>query len=358
MTSSEDTALLVGPPPPEVSPPPLRRRPLSVAAFWALGGATVVGTLLVLKVAASRGFAAAAPDGLLPPTASSFLQLDNETARPRSLGWDCTEQEPDALASAQQPDAQQPDAQQPLPEALRNDPQCKWERADRGRVYCAGRKCLNSRFVAANVCQQDSEAESFARCGFRRTCDGENGMFGGDASPVYHCSDGYVRSMLVGPFRTHAQQWTSVRVPFALLERGDRIVSSSGDAVDAADARTPLGYPPLHMHHIHVQREEPHFFETHGDYDMHAEQGYGSTLPHGSCVRHDGQRISVSAHPRAARGAGAGMAGAGGGVEPTRTRRVVRQLPADRWPREAAAARRRRAADVPCATRCAGLRPA
>eukprot|EP00966_Prymnesium_polylepis_P210542 4875459-Prymnesium_polylepis.1 len=101
--------------------------------------------------------------------------------------------------------------------------------------------------------------------------------------------------MLVGPFETHVQQWTSIRVPFALLKRGDRIVRYSGGAVDAADGRTPLGYPPLHMHHIHVQREEPHFFETHGDYDMHPEHGYGSTLPDGTCVVHDGQRVSIFA---------------------------------------------------------------
>eukprot|EP00966_Prymnesium_polylepis_P264348 6106781-Prymnesium_polylepis.1 len=44
--------------------------------------------------------------------------------------------------------------------------------------------------------------------------------------------------------------------PVTLLRRGDRITSYTGDAVDAADVRTPLGFPPLHMHHIHVQREE------------------------------------------------------------------------------------------------------
>ena len=44
------------------------------------------------------------------------------------------------------------------------------------------------------------------------------------------------------------------------------------------------------MHHIHVEREVPHWWETHGDYRMDPKFGYHTALPPGACVSHDGMR--------------------------------------------------------------------
>ena len=63
---------------------------------------------------------------------------------------------------------------------------------------------------------------------------------------------------------------------------------------------TPVAYPPLHMHHIHIEREVPHFFETHGDYTMDPVKGYHNQLPVGHCVVYDDElgrgKLKITAH--------------------------------------------------------------
>ena len=145
--------------------------------------------------------------------------------------------------------------------------------------------------------------------------------------PVWTCIEGLERAMLVGPFESKAQQWHFVRARFPLLSAGDRIVEFTGDTVSATDATAPITYPPLHMHHIHIEREQPHFFETHGDYAMDTTRGYYFSLPKGTCFVHspdDSQRrIQITAHVNDVRfSTSTAMASSGqskGGVDNSRT---------------------------------------
>ena len=112
---------------------------------------------------------------------------------------------------------------------------------------------------------------------------------------VWTCAEGQERVMLVGPFESVAMQWHFMHVGFPLLQEDDRIVRYAGDTLDATSG-APITYPPLHMHHIHIEREIPHFFETHGDYLLDGDSGYVTNLPAGTCVRHDGSDVTVLAH--------------------------------------------------------------
>ena len=114
---------------------------------------------------------------------------------------------------------------------------------------------------------------------------------------VYTCREPTLRGMLAGPFRTVPGQWTSIGLKHDLLHPGDRITHYVGDAVHATTG-TPLKYPPLHLHHIHVAKLRythgaphdsdhiahyyPHWFETHGDYAS-TDAGYMTSLPDGYC---------------------------------------------------------------------------
>jgi len=103
----------------------------------------------------------------------------------------------------------------------------------------------------------------------------------------------------MGPFESQALQWHYMHADISRLAEGDRIVGYTGDTVSAVDARTPIAYPPLHMHHIHIQREVPHLFETHGDYTMDRADGYRLQLPEGKCVVNappQSRDVSVWAH--------------------------------------------------------------
>ena len=88
-----------------------------------------------------------------------------------------------------------------------------------------------------------------------------------------------------------------------LLNDGDRVVSFVGAPV--TEAGTRIGFPPLHVHHVHVRKPErsgamqppvgreraSHWFETHGDYSRgddfgvgaRSAAGYATRLPEGHC---------------------------------------------------------------------------
>ena len=111
--------------------------------------------------------------------------------------------------------------------------------------------------------------------------------------PVYRCMrDGY-RSFIVGPFNSSVQQWYSIAATVPLLRRGDRIIRYTGDAVHASNAATPVSYPPLHVHHIHVRHpkeDSGHWWETHGDYARAGDDHFDYSLaspPAGRCVVFD-----------------------------------------------------------------------
>ena len=142
-------------------------------------------------------------------------------------------------------------------------------------------------------------------------------------------NDTRTRSFLVGPFRSRVQQWHQIGVSVPLLQRGDRIVRYTGDAVSARDASTPIGYPPLHMHHIHVhhpgagddppswRQDVDHWWETHGDYARAGDDHFDYSLaspPPGCCVVMDhNEPLFVDAQLNDVRfSTGTAMAGDGG----------------------------------------------
>ena len=152
-----------------------------------------------------------------------------------------------------------------------NTSSCSWERLA----------------ISASACTDFSESGILTRCGSENQLEHAT-----ERAPVYRCSargDARTRSFLVGPFQSRVQQWHSIVASVPLLQRGDRIVHYTGDTVSARDASTPIGYPPLHMHHIHVHHLEDsdHWFETHGDYaragDAHFDYSLASPPP-GCCV--------------------------------------------------------------------------
>lgn len=137
------------------------------------------------------------------------------------------------------------------------------------------------RMGTATACMTDDEASVWQQCPLYHMQPGLT-LVSSVRPAVYHCIDGgSARTMLVGPLVNEVQTWTTMVVPVALLRRGDRILSYTGDAVYAPSTEAaldplwvpvPVPYPPLHMHHIHVSRNDgdssddgPHWFETHGD---------------------------------------------------------------------------------------------
>ena len=64
-----------------------------------------------------------------------------------------------------------------------------------------------------------------------------------------------VRAVRLGPFFSLPGQWRSLSTYTlrGLLGDGDRVVGFVGTPT-AEDGITPIGYPPLHVHHLHVDR--------------------------------------------------------------------------------------------------------
>ena len=105
---------------------------------------------------------------------------------------------------------------------------------------------------------------------------------------VHTCVQPELLGVLIGPFRSSAGQFTSLNLPFDLVRPGSRIIAFTADAVDVSG--TPVGYPPLHMHHVHLAKGEVgsdsyynHWWEVHGDYgvgpyghqpEQHLPEGY------------------------------------------------------------------------------------
>ena len=106
-----------------------------------------------------------------------------------------------------------------------------------------------------------------------------------------------------GPFvSTPERGWrTFLSGPLlGLLADGDRVVGNANQPV--LEDGTPIGYPPLHNHHVHVRKGDRqrnlgrttnnHWFESHGDYPdgpsygfgAPSTAGYATTLPPGYCV--------------------------------------------------------------------------
>jgi len=85
----------------------------------------------------------------------------------------------------------------------------------------------------------------------------------------------------------------------SLFSAGDRILTFA--AMPVTPTGTPIGYPPLYVHHIHVGRltgyYDEHWFTSHGDYTVGVDygvgalstKGYTTFLPNGYCFHIDCQ---------------------------------------------------------------------
>ena len=132
----------------------------------------------------------------------------------------------------------------------------------------------------------------------------------GSASPwtsasVQECRADDVRAVRLGPFESVPARtaWRSIlsSTLHGLLADGDCIVAHA--AHPATDGGVPIGFPPLHSHHIHVRKGDAHrsqsrevanhWFESHGDYPEGPSYGVGARsaasyvrrVPDGYCVR-------------------------------------------------------------------------
>ena len=126
------------------------------------------------------------------------------------------------------------------------------------------------------VCKSQSERTSptfhpneLARV--RRTCR--------TRTRAYRCARHGVRAIVAGPFTSRPGEWHSITLDYAgLLSSSSPVVQFTSDAIDATGS--PVAYPPLHMHHIHVTRGAVnHWYETHGDYAMDSKLGYVREKP-------------------------------------------------------------------------------
>ena len=116
-----------------------------------------------------------------------------------------------------------------------------------------------------------------------------------------------LRAARLGPFFSLPGQWRSLMTYTlrGLLNDGDRVVGFIG--TPTTEDGTRIGYPPLHVHHLHVRKAEAghqqaglpavdrqhasHWFETHGDYTggddfgvgASSTSGYVTRLPAGHC---------------------------------------------------------------------------
>ena len=155
------------------------------------------------------------------------------------------------------------------------DPTCTWTRADTPAQICSHdtevegeRKC--SKYIDEMALMKRSGMTGFSASGIDDGMPADKEWTHG-AAPVYLCARNATRTALIGPFSSRVQEWHTIHVLLSMLSPGDRIVKYTGDTVSADDASTPIGYPPLHMHHVHVYASHaPHWFETHGDYLLDA----------------------------------------------------------------------------------------
>eukprot|EP00965_Chrysotila_dentata_P234246 6200061-Pleurochrysis_carterae.AAC.3 len=152
------------------------------------------------------------------------------------------------------------------PWAFQGTSECSsWTRADNDAHFCL------------DVKESDSPLSSFDPEGLAVSC--------GSRAEIHICRSqtSHVRTMIAGPFDSKPGAWVSIALDYSsLLVAGDRVVSATADASGASGE--PVPFPPLHMHQIHVMRGTAwHWYETYGDFEMDAAEGYVRRLPDGFC---------------------------------------------------------------------------
>jgi len=121
----------------------------------------------------------------------------------------------------------------------------------------------------------------------------DNEAYKCNMSKVLICKSNNVLGFKFGPFTSKPQSWHKFsETPLypTLLHPGMRIRGYVGHAVDSSGKE--IGFPPLHMHHIHVHKQTKRevasgfMFDKHADF--HLYQTHGDYLS----KRHDGRAIS------------------------------------------------------------------
>jgi len=112
------------------------------------------------------------------------------------------------------------------------------------------------------------------------------------------CSDNNSIVARLGPFASMPGQWTAINQPItSLFLTGDKLVKYKGYAV--GEDGVMIGYPPLHVHHLHVCNEKvTHWFETHGDYyyaNKELGESYATVLERPLCNVYRGHQVMISA---------------------------------------------------------------
>jgi len=139
---------------------------------------------------------------------------------------------------------------------------------------------------------------------------------------VIGCDLDTLRAVRLGPVHSSPGGWhyfMSSSLLGSLVHPGDRIVAFAGRAVDPEG--TPIGYPPIHMHHVHLVRvnkhsDDHHYFQTHGDFSTGPSWGLGAPsaagyirrLPSGFAVFAGSDGVYLSTVVNDVRAASAGAA--------------------------------------------------
>ena len=121
------------------------------------------------------------------------------------------------------------------------------------------------------------------------------------------CHERYRRGFRLGPISSTRGNWhslTTSSLQGTLLYPGESIVAYSAQTRDLSGHF--IGYPPLHVHHIHINKQNSGssggmggnsvsvVFATHGDASEVSEaetRGYGRQLPAGYCVPIDAAQM-------------------------------------------------------------------
>ena len=182
--------------------------------------------------------------------------------------------------------------------------------------------------IAARACAHTSEADimdcrtSYGDPPYLRTLSRARSAPALAEPPPSSACRGPLRAARFGPFTSTPERgWRSLISGElrGLLHSGDRIVASASQPVAADGA--PIGFPPLHNHHVHVRKGERgvdravnnHWFESHGDYPpppspaRRARRATPVALPAGYCVvvGGDADDVDVEAEVNDVRAAGA-----------------------------------------------------
>lgn len=153
--------------------------------------------------------------------------------------------------------------------------------------------------ISSRSCTHSSESD-MQHC-VKHEGDSPDEFYGTALSPkewpltsVEVCRQPLLRAMRLGPFVSTPQlAWRCIRTSQffeEVLSNGDRIVANVN--LPVLEDGTPIGFPPIHNHHVHIRKGDRtmkewtrgfnnHWFETHGDHAVGADFGIGANSTKG-----------------------------------------------------------------------------